>query len=476
MTTDVANAGPGADSRPRWVMLPSEITPARLQSLGSIVRGDLRSFFGAGGLRFRTRSGRVAIAADDQQLLYAEPLQSRTGALRHDRIRRLVGAPIADLSSVRERLRAKTIDANVWPRVQAALLGTDDLAGFLQQLMDDFAKAGASLALWRLGARSTLLNRRLAWRFLRLLADGMSPKEIRETRAYRPGVRAAGLLEATPALAISGPMVARGQPLAAVLQTVSGHQIVAMLHQGAFVRPMNFHRWPVGVSGVSLRGSVGPWRRREDLPANHAEAVLTMYAIAADQLIRHLTNPTVWTSDDGTVDFVEQEIAWSSVIQGLSAVTEVGGEFSSSEAPRTGFRAIGILQGLWEGPTFSRLGLATLLDPQKLAKFAVALIPNEFERLWAEDLLVAYRGRIKAAFPTLQTGRALKKLVQVRNLVHGMGAGTGARRQRLEVFQSLGEVDLSIIGDLAVLWWSSVLLAPETHCRSGRAPWETSSA
>jgi hypothetical protein len=103
----------------------------------------------------------------------------------------------------------------------------------------------------------------------------------------------------------------------------------------------------------------------------------------------------------------------------------------------------------------------------------VPLFPAGQERAWALGLVNNYERDITSAFRGRSLDEALKTIVQVRNLVHGVRGRKGSTT-RLEALRHIerSTPNLQLINEISVFWWTAALLSPGTHCRVGSAPWE----
>ena len=88
-----------------------------------------------------------------------------------------------------------------------------------------------------------------------------------------------------------------------------------------------------------------------------------------------------------------------------------------------------------------------------------------------------YERDLHTAFPGEELDAILKKLTQLRHLVHGVRGRAGSTI-RLEVLRQLEHAtpNLQLINEVAAYWWMAVLLRPRSYCRVGFAPWELSPA
>lgn len=91
------------------------------------------------------------------------------------------------------------------------------------------------------------------------------------------------------------PLMSRMQPLALVLTTSRGAEVVGLPTAGAFVRGLNLPQWPIGHGSLDVGGigrSEGLYTTDVDrYPEGTAYDVLAEFVVGADRMIDHLTDP-----------------------------------------------------------------------------------------------------------------------------------------------------------------------------------------
>jgi hypothetical protein len=347
-------------------------------------------------------------------------------------------------------------------KFQVELLSSQDPLGTLNEVAHT-----SGLSLWAIKTTEALRRRLMIYEIFEYLRAGNDPTKFRE----RPRVRnpvVSGLVELQPASTVSTVLAARGQPLVAVLLTPFLSQVVLIPRRGSFVREVSVQPWPVAFTRISLFGANPEAYHTpvRTLPEGHGEAALLAVVAGGNRLFGQLTQPETWAFD-GTFDLDGRLLVRSSIRFGLDAITALAADWTSHEAVWTAFRAVTILQGIWQ------CQLSELLNPDRLDACVVPVLFDASEKSLATGLIANYRQTLEAAFPGRAIGTVAVKLAQIRNLVHGMRAEGQDPLARLEVLRSVERAgpSLELIRDVAALWWSAVLLSPETHARPGRPPW-----
>lgn len=319
------------------------------------------------------------------------------------------------------------------------------------------AYLGESSDFYLLRATRTFYARDFFWRLMTRAVD----ESLTWIEAQRTGPGAVQGDLATghvrPSRFVCPPLVARNQPLAAVFETSRYAVIVAIPKRGAFVRVIETHGWPSG-EGTSFRGEGGNLyaNRYGRVPEGLAAELFESLLAGADDLARTLTNPTKWVTPELELETTERNIAWASTQFGLEALEEIGASWATSDRLWTGFRALGILEGLWQG----ELSLRQLLNPSVLRDVAVAAMPDGLNRNLEADLLDVYEKELEDLAENVDD--AVKGLAQVRNLVHGAGTDRSARRNdRMLALRRLTDANFQLISDVARIWWTSVILGTE---------------
>ena len=433
------------------------------------LRKNIQQFFAGAGLRI-TKDGQnaVAIRSDPRAttFLEAHPLLDSFGNLFSDAVQRLDpdgfghdrGA--AELVELQKSHGLRTPSALM--EFQMELLASPDPLRALVELAQR-----QNIALWALRTTEPFRRRQQIFEMFEYLRRGNDPaKFVDRERVQVPLV--SGLVELQPASNVCAVLAARNQPLLAVLLTPFLSQVVLVPSHGAFTREATVQPWPVAFGRISMTGRragtyATPLRR---LPPGHGEAALRAIVASSNVLFDQLTRPEEWLKD-GMFDFDGRWRMWGSVRFGLDAITALAADWSSPEAIWTAFRALTILQGIWE------CQLSDLLNPDRLQANVVGHLFDEAEQSWAGGLVENYRATLVSAFPGTSAGTAAVRLAQLRHLVHGMRAERKDPTARLTVLRSLetAAASLELIRDIATLWWTAVLLSPTTHARSGIAPW-----
>jgi hypothetical protein len=449
------------------------VSPRALREVSPELRGDLRQMFGRAGLSF-TEEGEAAIrirSDDDTSGLVVEiPLQTANGRLRGDVLKRLERGGLGFDSAASGMFRSAANQYGVALSHLGALELTlmqatspEALVDELTRLVESQAQGGGPVRLVRLLSTNRLFTRL----FLLDLIDGLlAGVSVSEFRKRARGSWISGLVELQPQAIVCPPLIARSQPLAAVLMTPFLAAVVLLQRKGTFVREVDMSAWPTGMSALRLGGpGKGVYTGMKTIPDHHAETMLSLYVRASNRLLQHLTAPEKWVDESGEFQSDERRMAWTSLRIGLDAVASVGAEWGSRQAIWEAFRALSVLASFWGDD----VRLASVMTPDHLRTHAVAAIPDVAERGHASGIVDKYEETIKKAFGDNAPG----KVAQVRNLVHGVASRGRDRTLRLQVLHEIEESspDLQLVQDVATLWWQAVLLSPETHARPGRPPW-----
>jgi hypothetical protein len=439
----------------------------QLNRLG--LRHNIQKFFLNAGLRF-TKDGAVGmwIRSDRRTTTFLEAatLQDPQGKLLADAQQLLDPDSFGRDDEVHELIQTQ-IERGLRPpsaimNFQVELLSSPDPLGTLKEQADR-----NDTSLWAIKTSAAFRHRLWIFEILDYLKAGGDPANFRE----RPRVRnplLSGLVEVLPASTICSVLAARTQPLVAVLLSPFLSQVVLVPRQGAFIREPSMQPWSVGFSRISLFGADRDAYRTPltTLPTGHGELALSAIVSGSNRLFRQLTQPEEWTVN-GELDLDGRLLAWSSVRFGLDAINALAADWTSHEAIWTAFRALTILQGLWH------CQLSDLLNPDRIDDHVVPLLFNEAERSWAGGIVANYRKTFAQAFPGNSSGTVAVKLANIRNLVHGMRAESKNPMGRVDVMRAVETAgpSLELIRDVATLWWTAVLISPESHCRPGRPPW-----
>jgi hypothetical protein len=333
------------------------------------------------------------------------------------------------------------------------------------------------LRCYRVGSTDTLRNRLFVWRIIRLLADGIHPNDMPLGRARPDHGLLTGLLELTPAAIMCSPLIARHQPLAAVLMCSNGAEVVVVSADGSgWLRPIVSANWPVGTGRPSLSGTgIGIYRSGINaLPGGHAHAVLTHAVAGGNALLGYLTDPATFRDDNGYLDVDEQLITWSDVRFGFDAINSIAADWHSPESIWAAFRALTTLQGVWDGQRRLGVPLSDLLVPANLLAGALPAIKDPIHHGWAASIIDNYELELRKGFPDATIEQAARHMQELRNLVHGVGSHANRRHARLPTLRMMDNhaPNVQLVRDIASLWWIAVLLEPRRVLRPGRAPWE----
>jgi hypothetical protein len=443
------------------------ISTDQLNRLGLVQ--NLQKFFLGAGFRFaRDGEAGIWIKSDRKTTPFVEvvPLQDSEGRMLLDAQERLdpdnLGADREVAELIQNQLKHGLVPPSAVMKFQVKVLLSQDPLGALKEEADH-----DNTSLWAIKTTEAFRRRILIFEVLDYLREGGDPTTFRE----RPRVRnplLSGLVELQPASTICSVLAARNQPLVAVLLTPFLSQVVLVPRHGAFVREPSMQPWSVAFGRISLFGADREAYRTPvtTLPKGHGQAALFAAVSGANRLFRQLTQPEAW-STNGSFDLDGRLLAWSSVRFGLDAISAVAADWASHEAIWSAFRALTILQGLWQ------CQLSDLLNPDRIDAHVVPLLFDDAEKSWAAGIVANYRKTLAEAFPGRSSGTVAVKLANIRNLVHGTRAESKDPMARVEVLRSVERAgpSLELIRDVAALWWTAVLVSPETHCRPGSPPW-----
>lgn len=204
-----------------------------------------------------------------------------------------------------------------------------------------------------------------------------------------------------------------------------------------------------------MGGGDGVYQFRSDrLPPGFAPDLFAMLVNGADRTLHWLTDPSNWRSAEGEFKGGERWINWVSVRIGLDALDSMGEHWTTDESLWAAFRALGILQGIWEGAAQADISLQQMWNPEILRQEVIPSLP-ESQREWAEDLTIQFEKELLKLSDDLVAAGAVVE--EIRHLVHGAGAAPSRKRTRearLEAVRSLDRKDpprLHIIRDIANL-------------------------
>ena len=180
------------------------------------------------------------------------------------------------------------------------------------------------------------------------------------------GGTVSGLVEPGIGSIVMPPLIARNQPLAMGFLTRSGDQVAVVPGWGNFKRLAMPESWPTAAVFGGLRGpSEGVYDPSpEKIPSGYAVALFEELVAGADRTLHWFTDPANWRTSAGVFDLEERQIAWSSFLFGLRALDSVGQTWASDEGLWAAFRALGTLQGIWEGNHAGSVSLDDLVSPR----------------------------------------------------------------------------------------------------------------
>lgn len=427
------------------------------------------------GIRLRETPGdRLTVQADAASasaFVMLKPLQNAEGKLRHDAAATLALGDHLDEAGAREMAEAMRaayppdrFTGHAFQGVQLELLANLDPIRVLSDFVDVYPDA-------RLFALATTERFHFLDVFWRLSSEaattGKSLEDMREDERYPRPTAVSGVAYIFAGHLACAPLVARNQPLAAVFETLGGAQVIAIA-PSSWSRPPALADWPTG-SGYSSYFGAGDGMyatRFNEVPTGAGRALLEQSLDAANRLIGTVNDPVTWVGEDGELDTVERQIAWSTLDLGFNTIAAMGSEWTSDESLWMAFRALGALQGYWRHRKLDRL-----FDPEAIRSFALPTLPEGFPREYGEDLVANYDRELERMYPDDEPSERLARLREIRNVVHGTGADRGERDRRLQALLGLGSGGLHLLRDISVMWWSSVLFAPETNGAPGRPPW-----
>lgn len=473
----VASPTPG----PRECLLP----PALLEGAPPSLVDRFRRVLRLAKLRFRTEGTNYIVRSDvvtASDFVVLKPLQNQAGQLRADAARNL--AEHAQLSEEEMQQAARAMRAAYPPDTfvasnsvnafQLSLLTNMDST----QVLRHFLEVHPTVRLYALVTTDAFRFRDTFWRLAaRAAENNMSLTKMSEAPEYPTTTAVSGVAYLFAAHLVCALLTARVHPLATVLETLGAVQIVVVREQ-PWERPLHLAEWPSGSGYQTLMRAERPvYRTRfDDVPADAATDLLNAAVAAANRLVATVNDPATWRRTDGALDTLERQIAWSSIDHGFNALAQLASEWWSPETVWAAFRALGILEAYWGGNILDQL-----LLPDYVKRFAVPHLPDGFFRNWAGDIVDNYARELEHMYPADPPAERPARVRQIRNLVHGTGVlappHDRARRQaRLQALLGVDKGGLQLLRDVAVFWWGSMMMAPETHARSGVPPWAEASS
>ncbi|MFG3437797.1 hypothetical protein ACGF0J_11205 [Nonomuraea sp. NPDC047897] len=463
----------------KWAPLPPQVTPSAWRAVQGRLQAEMRSLLADAGFQFRIRGSHVLTCSRDPgPLVYATPLQNSAGALRADIDRKLKKDtfPGPGLQYAIEEA-AKVPGFNIqnidyWMSLQIAFLQEGNPA----KAVRDLCEAQPKFRFYRLGATRAFMLRQFVWRIIGHLINEIPAAQMPLGSARRDNMLVTGLLEAAQGSLLCAPLTARFQPLAAVLMTRIGSEVAVLPHGSGYVRTPSMGGWPVGMGRPSLSGrGKGIYKTGiKTFPPGHAAAILERSVSGANRLLSKFTDPTEFLTN-GLLDCDEQTIAWANMRFGIDAINSMGSEWGKPEAIWSAFRALGTLQGIWEGGTQGGVPLWELLSPARIRDHVLPELDIPAHRSWAAGIIGNYEAQLVSGFPGQTLEEAARHVQELRHLVHGVGGqGRRPRDARLAALRlvSENEPNIQLVCNVASLWWTAALFSPDKIARPGRAPWQ----
>jgi len=469
---------PKSQQREGWATLPESIHRAAITTLNPRLKSGFVGLVRQAGLRFRLpANGRASLSAGGSYPPFFRliPLQDEHGQFYADAQHRLASdrGPLGLGTAMAEHAKIAGIDMSLWGEHEHRIATQTDTISALRVLE---SSSKQRLSFFRLRTTEALLARLFLWDILTELAGGTPAHEVLEKLHGQADRLVGGIVQMAPAGFICYPLLARNQPLAAVFLTAYGSQVIVLPDSGAFVRPIEFTTWPVGLARVRFAGpGHGVYATSvRQFPVHHAEALLRFLIRRADGAMHRLTAPELFRTLDGDLDVDARWVLWSSVLFGMDAVTSLAVEWNQASAIWTAFRALSTLQGIWQGDRPKAPPLSSLLDPRHLQKYAVATFLEGPQRDWAGGVVINYQRDLEERYPGTSLDAILHEIADLRNLVHGVYA-TGNLTRRLRVLRRIEQFapNLQLINEVATFWWTSVLIDAVKNARPGAAPWES---
>ena len=473
---------------PNWTRLPPSIQTKHLKSRNTDSSQKWQSFVRDGGFKFRFEDETVYIqtlagwGTAQQPIFWCLPLQGEDGHFRADAEANLTrGTFGSDLPGIKEMLAAdpsmRRPPENLEEHQKHLLLCPElDALGAI-------TTDSPHLELHRLLTSEGFLKRQQVLSFLTNLARGTKPSEIQLGSAGHEPFVVSGMLESGPGGIVGPLLAARMQPLGVILSTRCFAQVAVLPRHGALLRPFRILHLGLVAGSFSVLGSgdaVYDVEKQARISEGAAKEALDALIEAANSAVMHLTDPARWTDSGGVFDPEIRWVAWSSVLAGLAAISSVSEHWSDGdEGLWAAFRALGILQGLWIGTRGQQaIRFEELLNPDRFRSDVLKNLPQGAIKDWGEVVLKSYKRMLDSVFQAGSPQESARQLVEVRNLMHGVGASNSKYRKftdRLEVLRRLGpsgKGSLHTVMDIATLWWTAAICSPATHLNLGKAPWE----
>jgi hypothetical protein len=354
-----------------------------LEEMPSVYGVDLPELIHGANLEMQIVDGRLALCARDraESLVYANLLQTQDGELRAE------AATILSQDALDE-----PADAQQWLGMDYdQLIQTGDLESSSHQLLKlqlwtnaDFlpilqAHIENGYRFLRVGAYPPLYRRLRLLEIIAELQSGVAVSALHIGPRAHYSTLVSGIWQLYPGSLVCFPMTVRHQPLAMVYMTPVGSQVVMLPPKGkVFKRPMQLFTWPVGTVGQVIQGSVIGIYRGAGKPweGEGALEILQSCVLGAHSLLDWVSDPATWQDENGFFHGDELWLAWTSLSQGMAALTALAETWNGSSSLWDAFRALGILQGVWAGSDERSVKLSDLLRPDHLGGHAALNISH----------------------------------------------------------------------------------------------------
>lgn len=419
-------------------------------------------------------------------LLRLRPLQNQAGEFRAQAGNLLAGPLDARTAfehgeEIRAAQQAGLLYAETpFNALAAELLASSPPLPILQR----HAKQMPEIRFFQLQVDHALYARSAIWRLLGQWHEHGTPfRAVAESlrMPLRDGRHSSA--DALPGVLAAFPLVTRANPLAALIRTAQGAELIVVADgERVFQRPPPMVAgWPTGSEDlfaadpdVDSHDPLAP-RSREPLPAPSARTSAEEYTGAASELLEYVTDPTEWCDTDGIIGILERDIAWSTVMIGIQTLAAAARDWRSADGVWSAFRALGILQGLWEGATRATVPFSRLVDPQTVRSTALPCLQGFTDFAHRAAQVDEYEKELRRLYPSSSVEDACDNVVELRHLVHGAGKTPSkrdleARGRRMEALRGLGRGDLNPLLDIAAIWWTATLANPRKFCAPGRPP------
>ena len=445
---------------------------------------QFREFARIAGFNLLERDDRWTISEEPNSSrpgnIVLRPLQDRFGRLRRDaevgltRGETLLPQEDAERAAARFRSDPDTPD----------LVVTNSFEAFAQELVRNanpidplrqFLEKHEGIRVFALHTSSRFRHRDLMWRMMaRAHSENATLAEMtRSPEAWPTSDEISGSAHIFCTHLIGPPLFARSEPIAAAFTSIRGNQLV-VVGDGAFRRPFTFGGWPVATSDW-LTGRVeevrAPWPQEVSL--EDAVQLLSHCVERADRLVEFLNSIQTWTRRDGDLKYDDRMITWSTIDLGFNTVAAMAKDWQSTESVWTAFRALDVLQGLWEGTRPGSILRRDLYDPAVIREHGLSVLGPQGYQEWASGVIDVYEQELGRMYPATAPADRPRQVAELRNLIHGTGTqrtDPSARTKRLQALRGVGEGALQLLQYVAAIWWSGVLMSPPTHAVPHRSP------